>query len=120
MNSTTAICGHSTTAVGSPLSFARFECENTLCLKCQENYTLIHTSAPVGYDGFGTKIVKSFSGDINGKLLRAVMIENKHLEWQTQRYMSGLHEAIGINWYFHWIGNGMITDSKWLEELKAK
>lgn len=119
MNATTAICNHSTPACGSPYSFARFECENTLCLRCQESYTLIHTFAPVGYDGFGTKIVKQFSGEINGKHLRAVMIRNEHLDWQTQRYLSGLQEAIGVNWYFRWVQNGMIK-YEWLEELKAK
>lgn len=36
MNSTKAICGHYTWAIGAPNSKARERCETSLCPKCEE------------------------------------------------------------------------------------
>lgn len=52
-----------------------------------------YTTAPVDYDGFGTRDrgVAGYDGD---KPVRLVEIDPRHLEWQTGRYGSGLHAAL--------------------------
>jgi hypothetical protein len=51
------------------------------------------TSAPVDYDGFGTVTVASDCGVYCGKPIRKVETALKHLNWQRDRYGSGLHTA---------------------------
>lgn len=109
MNTTTAACGHPTTAVGMPGSIARQRCEAEVCGTCREVTTILHTTAPIEYDGFGTITVDEYTGTINGRKLRSVNINNAHLEWQKARYLSGLHEAIDEMWYTKWIENGMVV-----------
>lgn len=48
------------------------------------------TTAPTGYDGFGTEMVEG-PFEWEGKQLRRVLIEPEYLSWQTGRYGSGGH-----------------------------
>lgn len=82
-----------------------------LCNDCSTDYVVIHTTAPIEYDGFGTITLDADTGSINGRTLRAVRICKKHREWQTSRYLSGLQESIEPVWYEKWLANGMIKSS---------
>ena len=48
------------------------------------------TTAPEGYDSFGTITTES-GGDWYGKPLRKVLIDPKYVSWHEMRYGSGLH-----------------------------
>jgi hypothetical protein len=57
------------------------------------------TSAPVDYDGFGTVTVEADCGVYCGKPIRKVETPLKHLNWQRDRYGSGLHTAASaVEW----------------------
>lgn len=54
--------------------------------------TEMYTSAPEAYDGFGTKTLAVVGRDRqSGNPVRKVAVENDHMDWQTQRYGSGMH-----------------------------
>jgi len=50
------------------------------------------TTAPVEYDGFGTRTVRVIGRD-NGRDVREVEIDERHLAWQETRYGSGMHPS---------------------------
>jgi hypothetical protein len=52
-----------------------------------------YTTAPVAYDGFGTETL-AVVGTLKGKEVRKVDTPEQHVEWQRQRYGSGLHYAL--------------------------
>lgn len=52
-------------------------------------YLIYVTSAPEEYDGFGTITVKK--SPLGKK--RYILIHEKHLDWQINRYLSGRHLA---------------------------
>lgn len=54
---------------------------------------LWETTAPENYDGFGTFTVHSYHTGPTGKPIRVVAIQDRHVEWQTSRYHSGLGAA---------------------------
>lgn len=53
-----------------------------------------YTTAPEAYDGFGTRTLYNRCGFDNGKPVRRVEIQVPHLEWQEQRYGSGMHVSL--------------------------
>lgn len=63
-------------------------------------YVVVVTDAPKDYDGFGTINVYKFASnvDIDGQITRGdarmVLVVRDHLEWQRNRYFSGMHSAI--------------------------
>ncbi len=57
------------------------------------SYLLYMTTAPVRYDGFGTLTIYDCGGVGTGSVKRYVLIDEKHLDWQTGRYASGLYCA---------------------------
>ena len=53
------------------------------------DYVLARTTAPESYDGFGTFTVnETYLGDRKARL---ILINDRHLDWQIQRNLSGLH-----------------------------
>lgn len=53
---------------------------------------ILYTSAPRDFDGFSTIELSVDAGrDNRGKVLRKVSLEPRDREWQTGRYLSGLH-----------------------------
>lgn len=56
------------------------------------------TSAPVDYDGFGTRTVYTYALADSGRTrtFRTVDIQVDHLDWQTCRYASGLHTPMTV------------------------
>lgn len=52
----------------------------------------ILTTAPVDYDGFGTREIRQVGTD-GRKVYRLVDVQNAHLVWQCMRYESGMHIA---------------------------
>jgi len=51
-----------------------------------------YTTAPSDYDGFGTVTYEFEAGtDNRGLTVRKVGIEPDHWDWQTGRYLSGMH-----------------------------
>jgi hypothetical protein len=56
------------------------------------NHVLLYTTAPGEYDGFGTQTLDADTGrDNRGMVVRLVSVKPEHLDWQQQRYASGLH-----------------------------
>ena len=55
-------------------------------------HELRYTTAPVDYDGFGTKC-HGVVGTTCGKDVRLVGIDPDHLNWQDMRYGSGMHSC---------------------------
>jgi hypothetical protein len=52
------------------------------------------TTAPVDYDGFGTMTIDGNVGMHCDKPLRKVTTPRRHVQWQRDRYGSGLHAAL--------------------------
>jgi hypothetical protein len=52
------------------------------------------TTAPVDYDGFGTVTIDDGVALHCGKFLREVATPRRHVQWQRDRYGSGLHVAL--------------------------
>lgn len=53
---------------------------------------ILYTSAPKDYDGFSTIELSADAGrDNRGQVLRKVSMEPRDKQWQTSRYLSGLH-----------------------------
>lgn len=52
-----------------------------------------YTTAPIDYDGFGTRTVFPDCGSDSGKTIRQVAIHAEHLQWQETRYSSGMHAS---------------------------
>lgn len=53
---------------------------------------VLYTTAPAAYDGFSTREIASDAGtDHRGYVVREVSLEPRDLDWQTNRYASGLH-----------------------------
>lgn len=58
----------------------------------QTDRIVYYTSAPEGYDGFGTETLAVVGREPRtGNDVRKVSTPAEHHEWQTQRYGSGLH-----------------------------
>jgi hypothetical protein len=76
--------------------------------RLERTYQLYETNAPENYDGFGTMGI--YSGGEN----RFVLIDVKHLEWQVQRYRSGIFKAdksdIPIEWAEQILIDKIFTD----------
>ena len=53
---------------------------------------ITYTTAPSDYDGFGTETLRVV-GTMAGKPVRQVDTPVEHVEWQRQRYGSGLYPA---------------------------
>ena len=54
-----------------------------------------YTTAPVDYDGFGTKTLVERAGlTERGKAVRLVETPEEYTKWQRMRYGSGLHLAV--------------------------
>lgn len=51
------------------------------------------TDAPEAYDGFGTQTIDVGYGKTFRGAIRKVEIHPEHLEWQVNRYQSGMHFA---------------------------
>lgn len=65
------------------------------------------TSAPEAYDSFGTKTVVKEYAKNDRHSFRLVEIAAEHYDWQTNRYLSGLHpfcdqdkESEFVGWFF--------------------
>ncbi len=55
----------------------------------------IYTTAPAEYDGFGTHTLETLGDTKYGQPLRKVSVRSDFIEWQTQRYLSGMYAAMG-------------------------
>ena len=55
-----------------------------------QTYIICWTTAPAGYDGFGTITVYDDESSPNNRL---VLIATEHFEWQTGRYRSGMYSV---------------------------
>ena len=63
-----------------------------------EGWRVAWTTAPEGYDTFGTETIPAADGamgmgDWYGKTLRRVMMDPRHASYQADRYSSGLHST---------------------------
>lgn len=59
---------------------------------------LYYTTAPVDYDGFGTKTVRANCGlNNNGKIWRLIQIRNDAFQWQNGRNGSGMHATVSVS-----------------------
>ena len=60
--------------------------------------SLIVTSAPIAYDGFGTRELMQYTADepVGQKTYRLVLVQDQHKEWQMGRYWSGMHSCIAL------------------------
>ena len=52
---------------------------------------LTYTDAPTDYDGFGTTTVREVGRTTRGATVRLVSTPPEHMQWQRDRYASGLH-----------------------------
>ena len=59
-----------------------------------EKQHIRYTTAPDSYDGFGTTSAKTDFKDNRERHYRCVKIKDDALEWQLNRYGSGLHTAL--------------------------
>lgn len=60
----------------------------------QGEIVLCYTDAPAAYDGFGTTPIKLIRQTRQGRDLRQVLILKTHLDWQANRYRSGLYVCL--------------------------
>ena len=68
-----------------------------------------YTTAPVDYDGFGTRTVVGLCGYTCGKPLRLVETPEEHANWQHARYGSGMHPAYTQKEFVDGVRRGLIT-----------
>jgi len=60
-------------------------------------YRIVLTDAPASFDGFGTLSLGHVDQELGrgrSEDCRYVLIDEKHFDWQTMRYRSGLHVAV--------------------------
>jgi hypothetical protein len=57
-------------------------------------YHVVETNAEQSYDGFGTFELLRFEDERDGKkqTFRTVLIDDRHVVWQTERYLSGWNQ----------------------------
>lgn len=61
-----------------------------------ERHVTTFTDAPEAYDGFGTRTAEILPRHTRKGSVRRVETPERHVEWQRQRYGSGLHLAASV------------------------
>lgn len=86
-----------------------------------EGFTDLITDAHESYDGFGTKTVELAPFKLVGLergQLRRVRVPNQTLQWQIQRYASGLHLRVPMAEFQQWIDGGQVVPVGLTDEQK--
>lgn len=69
---------------------------------------ITYTTAPEGYDGFGTRTIEVVGLATDGKEIRKVETPHPHGEWQRQRYWSGNHLVADEQEYQKLVGYDLV------------
>jgi hypothetical protein len=69
------------------------------------------TTAPEPYDGFDTETLEvlPFKNRQGSTPYRKVAIQDVHLEWQTERYASGMYPRLDEKAFDEWKAYGLIV-----------
>lgn len=66
------------------------------------------TDAPEAYDGFGTVELTPWKFESRrARSYRKVQIQNEHLDWQRNRYSSGLYVCLPEETFAEWAADGL-------------
>lgn len=71
--------------------------------------TVTYTTAPKDYDSWGTHTVAVAGTTDNGKTVRKVASPPNYVEWQRDRYSSGLHMAVDETEWQKLVSYGLAT-----------
>ena len=70
----------------------------------------VYTTAPVDYDGFGTRTVRLAGHTDRGKTVRLVETADEHATWQRLRYQSGMCLAVDESEWRKLVGYGLAVE----------
>lgn len=83
----------------------------------------IYTTAPAACDGFSTVTIDEVAGTdkYNGKVYRRVEMQRRDLDWQSQRYGSGMCVVLSQSQFDEWVKSGLIVQHEpdafdWIKE----
>lgn len=76
------------------------------------------TTAPEDYDGFCTETVQQVGETKRGKPIRLVRIDGNALDWQSNRYFSGLHGCWNFKEWTEMVEFKLATPAELSDEAK--